>query len=57
MTHYICTGTCGGVAEKPGTCQSQECPKHGEPLDVCECADGKHEGVMSVAEGESEDEE
>ncbi|OGZ07084.1 MAG: hypothetical protein A3C93_01660 [Candidatus Lloydbacteria bacterium RIFCSPHIGHO2_02_FULL_54_17] len=44
MTHYICTGGCGGVSEKEGTCQAITCPKHGVPLTACDCADGKHEG-------------
>lgn len=42
MKHYICTGDCGGVSEKPGVCQAQTCPKHGQPLSECECSDGKH---------------
>ncbi len=43
MIHYICTGGCGGVSDKPGTCQAETCPKHGMPLDRCECKDKKHE--------------
>ncbi len=43
MKHYICTGGCEGVSETPGTCQAETCPKHGQPLTECECADGKHE--------------
>lgn len=42
MKHYICTGECAGVSEKPGVCQSQTCSKHGVPLSECECEDGKH---------------
>lgn len=44
MTHYICTGGCGGVSEKEGTCQALTCPKHGDPLTACDCMDGKHYG-------------
>jgi hypothetical protein len=46
MKHYICTGGCEGVSEKPGTCQAIACPKFNKPLIECECADGKHEEVF-----------
>ena len=41
-THYICTGECGGVADKQGTCQATDCSKHGQPLQECHCEDGMH---------------
>ena len=41
-THYICTGGCGGVSDKPGTCQATDCPKHGKPLQECHCQDNMH---------------
>lgn len=44
MKHYICTGECAGISEKPGVCQSQTCSKHGVPLMECDCRDGKHGG-------------
>lgn len=44
MTHYICTGGCEGVADQPGVCGAAACPKHGTPLEACECTDGKHFG-------------
>ncbi len=44
MPHYICTGTCKGVSEKPGVCQAKECLKHEKPLESCDCSDGKHYG-------------
>jgi len=44
MTHYICTGGCGGVSENPGVCQTEDCPKHEQPLDECNCEDNKHYG-------------
>ncbi|MBI2578039.1 MAG: hypothetical protein HYV77_04390 [Candidatus Wildermuthbacteria bacterium] len=50
MVHYICTGTCGGVGDKPGTCQAGDCPKHGDTLEACYCADGKHGGRQASAE-------
>ncbi|OGD32615.1 hypothetical protein A3C91_01995 [Candidatus Azambacteria bacterium RIFCSPHIGHO2_02_FULL_52_12] len=46
MTHYICTGGCGGVSDKPGVCQDENCPKHGMPLDQCGCTDGSHNGAL-----------
>lgn len=48
MTHYICTGTCGGVSETPGVCQAVLCPLHGKPLVPCDCTDGKHHGVPTA---------
>lgn len=48
MTHYICTGTCGGVSETPGVCQAELCPLHGKPLVPCDCADGKHYGARTA---------
>jgi hypothetical protein len=44
MTHYICTGGCGGVSEVAKTCGAETCPKHGDPLTPCDCTDGKHYG-------------
>lgn len=55
MTHFICIGTCGGVAEKPGTCQAENCPKHGEELEQCDCQDGTHDGRMEEEAEESEE--
>lgn len=44
MKHYICTGGCKGVSDTLGVCQAQNCPKHGKPLEECDCTDGKHYG-------------
>ena len=53
MKHYICTGGCEGVSDKPGTCQAVDCDKYKEPLDPCECTDGHHgNGVASTREEE-----
>lgn len=46
MTHYICTGGCGAVVEKPGVCQAMNCPKHGHPLEPCDCTDNQHFGKL-----------
>lgn len=48
MTHYICTGTCGGVSGTPGVCQADLCPLHGKPLVPCDCTDGKHHGIHTM---------
>ena len=40
--HYICTGSCKGMSDKHGLCQAKDCPSHNEPLDTCDCIDGKH---------------
>jgi hypothetical protein len=47
MAHYICTGTCNGVSDTPGTCQATDCPKHEEMLQPCDCTDEKHYGRQS----------
>lgn len=54
MTHYICTGGCGGVADKLGVCQAATCPMHDKALAPCECTDGKHNvfALHEVKEGE-----
>ncbi len=43
MKHYICTGGCEGISDKPGICQDVSCPNHGQPLADCDCADGRHQ--------------
>lgn len=40
--HYICTGGCGGISAKPGMCAAPDCPRHGKPLEACDCTDGTH---------------
>ena len=42
MNHYVCTGGCKGVSDKPGTCQALDCPHFGKPLEECGCKDGAH---------------
>ena len=42
MTHYVCTGGCGGVSENPGVCNAQSCSKFNMPLTECHCGDGNH---------------
>lgn len=44
--HYICDGGCKGVSEQPGVCQDENCPKNGQPLSECDCADMNHHGAF-----------
>lgn len=46
--HYICTGGCEGVSEKPGVCRTEGCEKEVEPLTPCDCTDGTHHGAFDV---------
>lgn len=57
MSHYICTGGCGGVSETPGVCKTEECSKEGKPLEFCDCTDGEHNGLSEIEEIEEEQEE
>lgn len=58
MPHYICTGECEGISQKPGVCQTEGCSMKGKPLESCECTDGTHEaGLSEIEEMEEEQEE
>lgn len=46
MSHYICTGGCRGVSDNPGVCEDENCSKHNQPLEKCDCTDGKHFGAF-----------
>lgn len=47
MKHYICTGGCGGVSEKPGICTAEVCSKKGQPLTECDCEERQeHDRVL-----------
>ncbi len=50
--HYVCTGGCEGVSEKPGVCQAPGCVKHEHPLIECNCTDGVHAEAYEKAESE-----
>ena len=53
MTHYVCTGNCGGEADRPGECHTEGCTKEDQPLVECNCEDGMHEVVKEDSEGET----
>lgn len=57
MIHYTCTGSCGGVSEKPGTCQAENCEMHGRPLTECDCEDSLHKELKEEDMLEDEIEE
>jgi hypothetical protein len=50
MTHYVCTGECGGVTEHPQNCATESCSRFNEPLVACNCTDGKHEEALKEKE-------
>jgi len=35
-----------GWSEKPGVCETDGCPKEGQPLEECDCTDGSHYGRL-----------
>jgi len=43
MAHYICTGECKGVSDTAKNCGDPACSKHNQPLQPCDCKDGRHE--------------
>ena len=47
MKQYICTGECGGVSDKPGVCEAEDCSMHGEPLLEQEVEDDEAESKSS----------
>ncbi len=56
MAHYVCTGECGGAADRPGMCQAEDCSKEGQPLTPCSCEDGMHDDVEKNDEEDAEGE-
>ena len=42
MSHFICKGGCGGVSEFEGFCETDGCSNQWQPLESCDCSDGKH---------------
>lgn len=46
MKKYICTGSCKGESDKPGTCGAETCEKFGQPLKEVEVS-GEEDVVES----------
>ncbi len=44
--HYVCTGGCLYVSDKPGKCPNPGCPRARNPLTLCNCTDGKHGDLL-----------
>jgi len=40
--HYVCTGGCLTVRYAPGRCLTPGCPRHRNPLTLCNCTDDLH---------------
>ncbi len=57
MEHYICTGGCKGVSEKPGVCQNPDCPNYNGQLEKCDCEDGNHYGAFDLENNKDSEEE
>ncbi len=54
MTHYICTGSCGGGSDTSKVCDAKFCSKEGRSLVPCDCEDGLHETAGENKEGEND---
>jgi len=50
--HYVCRGGCGGVATEPKVCESEGCPMKNQPMEQCNCEDGKHGAAMEMEDGD-----
>jgi hypothetical protein len=55
MTHYVCTGSCGGESKVPGVCEAEFCTKEGQSLVSCSCEDGMHEDASQDGPEKSEE--
>ncbi|MFS8158991.1 MAG: hypothetical protein ACMG6E_02035 [Candidatus Roizmanbacteria bacterium] len=41
-SHYLCIGGCGLVSDVQTKCNSRGCWRARNPLELCQCIDGKH---------------
>lgn len=46
IPHYVCTGGCLTVSDKPGKCRVPTCPRVRNSLTECRCTDGKHGDLL-----------
>lgn len=42
MTHYFCSGGCGGTLPDMGVCETEGCSHQWQMMEECDCSDGKH---------------
>jgi hypothetical protein len=42
MTHFVCTGECGGISDHAKVCEGENCTKKDHPMNECSCGDEKH---------------
>jgi hypothetical protein len=49
MKHYVCTGDCVGVSNKPGVCETEGCDHEGKGLIQCHCDDEMHDEAFNKA--------
>jgi hypothetical protein len=54
MAHYVCIGGCHGVAQAPGACETEDCPRFEESLEECNCEDGQHDEVFDGYDDDSQ---
>ena len=52
IKHYICTGGCGGEADKSDVCKSETCSDRGKPFKECDCSDKGHTDAINKKEQE-----
>ena len=45
IDHYVCTGECKTVSEKPGICEVKDCSRRGQTLTSCTCSDNRHSEI------------
>ena len=55
MTHYVCTGDCGGVSDHAQACEAKSCLRFGKPLTPCNCEDGQHKEAFDKAKMEKQE--
>ena len=55
MTHFICTGDCGGKSDTLGVCKDEDCLKSGDALKECSCEDNSHNEAGETAEDATEE--
>jgi protein PhnA len=52
MAHFICKGSCGGLLEEVGVCETDGCSHQWELMEECACSDALHGALEAVGSGE-----